>query len=152
MRLLSIVSTLSFGIFISFMSSEIGLSFFFQCNSISSNFLLMNLIGSLTSSMCLAPNIWASSLRKKVERKSHIPFFSKFCKQLFKILAQPEDSISSSKIPVKSSVFFLSSSSFYLLLKSRFCLSKNILIVKLIFKVSFKYKSKIICYFSTYFI
>ena len=90
----------------------------------------------VTSSMCLVPLIWASFVG---EESSKVSFtcFSKFCEQLYEIPTQRGDSIPSSKISGSSLLsdvfkllslslaFFLSSSSFGLSLKSRFCLSKN---------------------------
>ena len=160
-RLLFTVSTFSFKYFTSFLRSQIYRSFYFLSASISSNFSLMNFMDSLTSSMCLAPLIWVSFVE---EESSKISFtlFSKFCKELYKIPVQREDSISSSKISVSSLLsdifqlvsltFFLLSSSFDLSLKSRFCLSKKLLIVVLIFKISLKYKNKVTCVISALFL
>ena len=101
------------------------------------------------------------SLRKKAQ-KSRLPFFSKFCKQLFKMSAQRGDSIPSSKLSVLSLLsdvikllslaFFVSSSSFDLSLKSRYCLSKKLLIVLLILKISLKCKNKATLFHYFYFI
>ena len=115
---------------------------------------------SLTSSMCLAPLIWASFVEEESSKIS-FTFFSKFCKQLYKMPAQRGDSIPSSKIYVSSLLsdvfkllslaFFLSSSSFDLSLQSRFCLSKKLLTVVLIFKISLKCKNKVTCVISVIF-
>ena len=76
--------------------------------------------------------------------------------------AQCGDSIPSSKISVSSLLsnafkllshtFFLSLSSFNLSFKSRFCLSKKLLIVVLIFKTSLKCKNKVTCVISLLFL
>ena len=81
-RLLSIVSTFLFKVFTSFFSSEIYLSFFFLSTFISSNFSLMNVIDSLTSSMYLAPLIW-TSLRRKAQ-KYRLPFSPNFASRCIK--------------------------------------------------------------------
>ena len=134
-------------------------SFSFLCASISSNFSLMNFMDSLTSSMHLAPLIWASFVEEE-SSKILFTFFTKFCKQLHKMPAQHGDSVPSSKISVLfllSDVFKLlshllfSSSSFDLSLKSRFCLSKKLSIVGLIFKISLKCKNKVTCVISVLF-
>ena len=109
---------------------------------------------SLTSSRCLAPLIWASFVEEE-SSKILFTFFSKFCKQLYKRPAQRGDSIPSSKMYVSSLLsdifkllslaFFPSSSSFDLSLKSRFCQSKKLLIVVLVFKISLKCNKKVTC-------
>ena len=159
-RPLFIVSTFSFQYFTSFFRSKICRSFSFLSASISLNFSLMNFMDSLNSSTCLAPLIWVSFVEKESSKMS-FTFFSKFCNQLYKKPAQRGDSIPSSKISLSSLLsdvfkllsltFFLSWSSFDLSLKSRFCLSKKLLIVVLIFKISLKCKNKVTCVISVLF-
>ena len=61
-------------------TSKICFFFSFLSGSISS---LMKFMDSLTSSMCLAPLIWASFIEEE-SSKILFAFFSKFCKQLLK--------------------------------------------------------------------
>ena len=83
-----------------FFSFETCLSLFFLSSSIFSGLsglLLINLIDLFTSSMCLAPLIWASFVEVE-SSKIFFTFFSKFCNRLYRIPRQCGNHIPSSKI------------------------------------------------------
>ena len=92
--------------------------------------------------MCLAPLIWALILEEQ-SSKILFNFFSKLSKQLYRIPAQSGNSITSSKMSVSS----LLNGTFKLLSLSRLnhvsIAQKTLLIVVLVFKISFACKNKV---------
>ena len=136
-RFLSIVSTFSFKIFASFFTSKILLPFSFLSASISSNFSLLNFFNSLNPSMCLLPSI-SASFAEEESSQIYFTFFPQILQVVIKyqhnvgILFPPTkisfSSLQSGTFKLLSPAFFLSSSPFDLWLKSRFCLSKKLLI------------------------
>ena len=132
-KALSALSSLTFKLFIVLFSSAIYCSFSLLCASNFSNFSLINFIASFTSLSCLVPLIWASFVVVE-SRCISLTFLSKFFRQSYNIDAHLGESIPSAKTSVSSwfsdksklfsLLFFRSSPSFDLSLRSLFLLPK----------------------------